>query len=94
MRKICNFPQYAERSKVGRVATTYAWCRRRRHAAETTGLRTIFEEYSAYCRFDEASLQLKHEGEVVAYRVKLNDKAHQAAQAPWQAFAAENQSNN
>jgi class 3 adenylate cyclase len=54
----------------------------------------IFEKYSAYCRFDEASLQLKHEGEVVAYRVKLNDKEHQAAQAPWQAFADENQSNN
>ena len=48
----------------------------------------VFDKYGAYCRFDETSLCFKHEGEVAAYRVRLNEKIRNCVAPLWLTEAA------
>lgn len=47
----------------------------------------IFEKFSAYCSFEEAELDVKHEGIHLSYEVKLNGKAYSPAPPGWRQFA-------
>lgn len=43
----------------------------------------LFDTYGAYCRIDETRLHFKHEGEVTAYSVRLNEKARACKPPVW-----------
>ncbi len=44
----------------------------------------IFEQYSAHCDFDECDIEIKHEGNILAYRARLNGKTFEPAVPEWE----------
>lgn len=47
------------------------------------GYEKVSEKYSAHCFFSESELQIKHEGMILAYDVKLNGKGFEPAKPAW-----------
>ena len=43
----------------------------------------IVERYSAYCSFHETHVQIKHEGLVLAYAVRLNKRDYSPSLPAW-----------
>ena len=44
----------------------------------------VSSKYGRYCHIDETELEIKHEGSVLCYDVRLTNPGYQAAKAPWQ----------
>jgi class 3 adenylate cyclase len=49
----------------------------------------IFDQYSAYCDFDECDINIKHEGSTLACRARLNGKSFQPAIPKWDESSSE-----
>lgn len=47
----------------------------------------IFDRYSAFCDIEETQINFKHEGEMVAYRVRPNAKKYSPAEPRWKSKA-------
>ena len=51
----------------------------------------LFERYSAICDFDDTEIDIKHEGNTQAYRIRLNGKLYTAQQPDWLAEGDESE---
>lgn len=49
-----------------------------------TAYRQLFDKYSAYCDLQETEIKFKNEGDMVAYRARLNEKPFEPKPAAWE----------